>query len=172
MAAVKKNPSDPSWNATGAVLAAIVPRLTRSQRWHEYRVWEVWEDVVGGALARKARPAKIQNGKLFVIVSNSALMQELQFAKATLRERLNEGLGAAAVRDIMFVIGRAGGRAQRHPPPARRELPPYTELRVPRLNRPELEAALTKLLDARRKRLLQKGTDRVGITTGEPGEAL
>jgi hypothetical protein len=169
MAIVKKNPS---WNAAGAVLAAIVPQFAQSHRWHEYRVWEVWEEVVGEALARKIRPAKIQNGKLFVIVSNSALMQELQFAKATLRERLNNKLGTAAVRDIMFVIGRVSDRAPCQNSPAQHPLPPYTELQVPQLNRPELEAALTKLLDARRKRLLQKGERRGGITAREPGKAL
>lgn len=169
MAIVKKTPS---WNATGAVLAAIVPQFAQSQRWHEYRVWEVWEDVVGEALARKVRPTKIQNGKLFVIVSNSALMQELQFAKATLRERLNKKLGTAAVRDIMFVIGRRNDRTPQQSLPVRRPLPPYTELQVPQLDRPELEAALMKLLDARRKRLLQKGKGRGGITAREPSKAI
>lgn len=169
MAIVKK---PPSWNATGAVLAAIVPQFAQSQRWHEYRVWEVWEEVVGEALARKARPVKIQNGKLFVTVSNSVLMQELQFTKAMLRERLNQKLGTATVRDILFVIGRVSERAPRQNSPAQRPLPSYTELQMPHLNRPELEAALTKLLDARRKRLLQKGERRGGITAREPGKAL
>lgn len=138
----------------------LVPQFAQSQRWHEYRVWEMWEAAVGSALARKARPTKISNGKLFVTVSNSAMMQELQFAKATVRDRLNAKLGANVVRDIMFVIGRVRDYGVYPRPPTQRALPLFTELQVPVLNNPELEAALTKLLRARRQRLLQKGMRR------------
>jgi len=169
MATAKKVPS---WNPAGAVLATMVPELAPSQRWNEYRVWEVWEEAVGEALARKARPAKIQNGKLFVTVSNSVMMQELQFAKATLRDRLNQKLGTSVVRDIMFVIGRVSDRVLRQRIPAQRPLPVYTELTMPPLSRPELEAAFVKHIEARRKRLLQKGERRGGITARESGKTV
>jgi hypothetical protein len=157
---MKKPSLSHSWNATGDVLRALVPQFAQSQRWQEYRVWEVWEEVVGDALARKARPTKIHHGKLFVTVSNSALMQELQFAKATLRDRLNVKLGTNAVRDLVLVIGRVRDQEVRPSAPVQRPLPRFTELQVPGLNNPELEAALTKLLRARRQRLLPKGARR------------
>jgi len=157
---MKKPSNSPSWNATRDVLRAIVPQFAQSQRWQEYRVWEMWEEAVGETLARKARPTKIHNGKLFVTISNSALMQELQFAKATVRDRLNAKLGVNVVRDILFVIGRVRDRGVRPIPPVQRALPRFTELHVPALNNPELEAALTQLLRARRERLLQKGRRR------------
>jgi hypothetical protein len=169
MAATKKIPS---WNATGAVLATMVPQFAPSPRWNEYRVWDVWEEAVGETLARKACPTKIQNGKLFVTVSSSVMMQELQFAKATLRERLNKKLGASVVRDIMFVIGRVSDRVLRQSIPAQRPLPIYTELTMPPLSRPEIEAALSKLIEARRRRLLQKGERRSGITSRESGKTV
>lgn len=169
MATAKKLPP---WDAAGTVLGTLVSQLTSPQRWNEYRVWDVWEDAVGEALARKACPIKIQNGTLFVMVSHSILMQELQFTKAKLRERLNDTLGAVVVRDIRFVLGRVSERALRHRMPALRPLPVYTELAVPPLNRPNLEAALANLIEARRRRLLQEGDSRGGITTGESGETL
>ena len=147
-------------------------QLTSPQRWNEYRVWEVWEAAVGEALARKACPMKIQNGTLFVMVSHSILIQELQFAKATLRDRLNQKLGASVVRDIRFVIGRVSERALRQSIPAQRPLPVYTEITMPPLSRPELVAAFVKLIEARRKRLLQKGERRGGITAGESSETI
>ena len=157
---MKKPVNPPSWNATGDVLRVLVPQFTQPQRWQEYRVWEMWEDAVGETLARKARPTKIHNGKLFVTVSNSALMQELQFSKTTVRDRLNAQLGTKVVQDIMLVIGRVRDPGMRPTPPMQRSLPRFTELQVPALNNPELEAALAKLLRARRQRLLQKGTRR------------
>lgn len=161
-----------SWNATSTVLATMVPQFASSQRWNEYRVWEVWEDAVGEALARKACPTKIQNGKLFVTVSSSVMMQELQFAKATLRERLNKKIGVSVVRDIMFVIGRVSERALRQKMPAQRSLPVYTEITMPQLSRPEIEVAFSKLIEARRRRLLQKGERRSGITGRESGKTV
>jgi len=162
----------PSWNATSAVLATMVPQFAPTHRWNEYRVWEVWEEAVGEALARKACPTKIQNGKLFVTVSSSVLMQELQFAKATLRERINKKLGASVVRDIMFVIGHVRERMLRQSMPDQRPLPVYTEITMPQLSRPEIEAAFSKLLEARRRRLLQKGELRSGITSRESGKTV
>jgi len=161
-----------SWNATGAVLATMVPQFAQSQRWNEYRVWDIWEETVGEALARKARPTKIRNGKLFVTVSNSVMMQELQFAKVMLREQLNKKLGASVVRDIMFVIGRVSDRVLRQSIPAQRPLPVYSEIPVPHLSRPELAAAFSRLLEARRKRLLQKGERRGGITARESSKTV
>jgi hypothetical protein len=169
MVAAKKRPP---WDAAGAVLVMLVPQLTSPQRWNEYRVWDVWEEAVGEALARKACPTKIQNGTLFVMISNSILVQELQFAKATLRDRLNQKLGAPVVRDIRFVIGRVNERALRQSIPAQRPLPVYTEITVPQLSHPELEAAFAKLIEARRRRLLQKGEPRGGITAGAPGKTV
>jgi predicted nucleic acid-binding Zn ribbon protein len=165
-----KNP--PPWDAAGAVLVTLVPQLTSPQRWNEYRVWDVWEEAVGEALARKACPTKIQNGTLFVMVSNSILIQELQFAKATMRDRLNQKLEAPVVRDIRFVIGRVNERILRQSIPALRPMPVYTELTVPQLSRPDLEAAFAKLIDARRRRLLKKGEPRGGIPAGEPGKTV
>src|SRR5207247_7844848 len=73
--------NNPSWNSAAEVLGALLPHLPIAGRVQEYRVWEVWEEAVGEAVARKARPSKIRNGRLVVIASNSAYLQELQFYK-------------------------------------------------------------------------------------------
>jgi hypothetical protein len=155
-----KRTNNPSWAAAAEVLSTLVPQFTNSTRWREYRVWEVWEDVVGEAIARKARPSKIHNGKLFVIISNSAFMQELQFSKAIIRERLNQQLGAGTIKDLLFVIGRVKDVAMRPTPPRQRPLPPFTDIQLPSLEQQELKAAFAKLLAARRRRLLRKGSSR------------
>ncbi|MBM4257096.1 MAG: DUF721 domain-containing protein [Deltaproteobacteria bacterium] len=149
-----------SWNATSDILGGLIPNLTNSARWREYQVWRVWEEVVGGTLARKARPNKIQNGKLFVTVASSVFMQELQFVKWRLRERLNQTLGEGTVKEIMFVIGPVQAVALRSEVPRHLPLPPFTPLHVPALRNAELEAALNRVLEARRRRLTQKGPSR------------
>jgi hypothetical protein len=149
-----------SWKTASDVLLGLVPQLANTAQWREYQVWQVWEEVVGEAFARKARPSKIRNGKLFVTVSSSALMQELQFMKARLRDRINQKLGAGAVKDLQFFIGQVRELSLREPRPRKQPLPPFTELRLPPLDNPELAAAFSRMLDARRRRLTQKGLSR------------
>ncbi len=144
------------WNSAAAVLAALLPDLPIAGRMKEYQVWEIWEEAVGVATARKARPSKIQNGKLFVTVSHPAVMQEMQFSKALILRKLNQGLAALdapLVKTLFFVVGRTREMATPPRPPAKLPLPPFSELEVPSLGKPELEEACASLLAARRRRL-------------------
>jgi len=145
-----------AWQSAAEILQTLLPHLPIANRLHEYRVWEVWEAAVGEAVARKARPSKIQNGKLFVTVSNSVYLQELQFHKLRLKEAVNRQLGAAVVKDIFFFPGRVRDTVSQPPSPARRPLPPFSEVQVPALGRPDLESAFAALLAARRRRLAKE----------------
>ncbi len=69
------------------------------------RIWEVWEEVVGPAVAKNAQPSWIKNGRLRVSVSNSVWLQELEFSGENIKERLNRMLEREAVRKITFRIG-------------------------------------------------------------------
>lgn len=144
------------WRSAADVLNTMLSKLVSPERLQEYRVWDVWEAAVGRLVARKAQPSKIQRGKLFVTVSNSAYLQELQFYKTRIRDAVNQRLGAPVVKDIFFVLGRIQETSIRPTPPPRRPLPPFQELETPKLNRPELEAAFTSLLNARRRRLKEE----------------
>ncbi len=63
-----------------------------------------WEALVGPELAGNARPAGLKGDLLLVDVANSVWMQELQFRKAELMERLNAGLPDVHIREIRFRI--------------------------------------------------------------------
>lgn len=143
-----------SWNSAAAVLSAILPNLPGTSRLQEYRVWEVWAEVVGEAVARKAQPSRMQNGRLFVTVSNSVWMQEMQFYKVVMRDKVNQRLGAPIIKDIFFVLGRVRDMVPQSAEPPSRPLPLFRELTVPTLSDPKLEAAFASLLAARRRRLV------------------
>lgn len=148
--------SKDGWKSAADVLRAVLPHLASAERLQEYRVWEVWEEAVGRLVARKAQPKKIQHGKLFVTVGNSVYLQEMQFYKMHIRDAVNQRLGAPVIKDIFFVLGRVQDVAIRPEPPPLRPLPPFSELKMPKLDRPELEAAFASLLAARRRRLKEK----------------
>jgi predicted nucleic acid-binding Zn ribbon protein len=69
------------------------------------RIWNVWEETVGSAIAQHAQPEWIKSGKLRVRVSDSIWLQELGFVKETIKEKLNKRLGRKAVGTIEFRLG-------------------------------------------------------------------
>ena len=70
-----------------------------------HRLWQQWEDVVGTTIAQNARPEAIKGKLLLVNVSSAPWMQQLQFLKPELIEKLNENLGKEVVEEIRFRIG-------------------------------------------------------------------
>ena len=144
------------WNSTAEVLKSLLPDLPVAGRVKDYRVWEIWEGAVGRAVAARAWPSKIQHGKLFVTVSHPAVIQELQFVKGRILRSLNQALaecGAPPVKTLFFVVGHPQDMARPPKGPAGLAPPPFSELRVPDLGKPELEAAFAAVLAKRRQRL-------------------
>ena len=68
-------------------------------------IWEVWDDVVGPAIAEHAQPSNIKKKLLRVHVAESIWLQELEFVADTIKEKLNERLGRNAVEKVIFRLG-------------------------------------------------------------------
>ena len=69
------------------------------------RIWEVWDESVGAAIADHARPAYVKKGLLRVEVTDPIWLQELEFAGENIRQKLNENMGREAVSKIEFRLG-------------------------------------------------------------------
>ena len=68
-------------------------------------IWRFWDEVVGPAISKNARPLWIKNGKLKVTVSDPIWLQELKFVEKDIRKKINEKLGRKAVDKIDFRVG-------------------------------------------------------------------
>ena len=135
----------------GDALRQVVQRIDPDRRLAAYRLWTFWADEVGPAVAARAEPASYRDGVLSVRVHGAAWMQELQFMKEELRQRLNQRLGAALIRDIYFVSGPAPRAAQ----PKRVAEPPRAvepAIALPEVSDPALAAVLKRLAEAARTR--------------------
>ena len=97
---------DTSLDRLGAVLDQSLKRFDLTARLGEYGVWPIWNDVVGRTIANNAQPEKIRNGTLFVKVSSPVWMQQLQFMKEMIVEKLNQRLKGEVVKTIFFMVGR------------------------------------------------------------------
>jgi predicted nucleic acid-binding Zn ribbon protein len=68
-------------------------------------IWKIWDEVAGHAISKNARPYWIKDGKLRVIVKDPIWLQELEFVKSDIKNKLNDKLGREAVKDISFRLG-------------------------------------------------------------------
>jgi predicted nucleic acid-binding Zn ribbon protein len=90
----------------GTVLDQSLKRLDLAPRLDEYGVWPIWNEIVGKTIARNAQPEKIRNGTLFIKVSSPVWMQQLQFMKNMIADKLNQRLKQDIVKNIFFMVGR------------------------------------------------------------------
>ena len=64
------------------------------------------KEIVGKSVALHAQPRSIHNRILFINVSHSTWIQQLQFLKSTLIEKINSYLGELLIEDIRFKLGK------------------------------------------------------------------
>ena len=80
-----------------------------------YSIWGAWKELVGDSVALQTQPRAIRNRILFIDVSHSTWMQQLQFLKPTLLEKINNFLGEPLIQDIRFRLGKISQTVS--PPP-------------------------------------------------------
>ena len=142
----------------GDILGRSLKRLELSPRLGEYEVWPIWNSTVGATIARNAQPEKIRNGTLFVKVASSTWMQELQYMKDVISEKLNDSLGRTVVKNIFFYVGKLddktpgpkGQETSASDSPARESRLDEEELRS--VKDPEIRRGLKRLYAARARK--------------------
>jgi hypothetical protein len=116
-----------------------------------YSIWRAWEEIVGPSVALHAQPRSIYNRILFINVSHSTWIQQLQFLKSTLTEKINSYLGEPLIEDIRFKLGKI---APTPPSPAKNQGLEDEKLGQETLNR--IEALVQKINDDETRRELRE----------------
>jgi len=135
----------------GDALQHVLQRIDPERRLAIFRIWAA---EVGEAVAKRASPVGFRDGILSVRVSGAAWMQELQFAKEEIRDRLNRRLGVDVVRDVYFVAGSAFVPSIPAPPPRRviESDDDDAPVEIPPLRDPRLAEAFARVMRAHRRR--------------------
>lgn len=91
-------------------LSRILESVLEGKGWNtrvrEYRVFDIWDEVVGVHTAKNTSPRSIDRGVLFVTTRTSSWSQELTMMKDRIIERLNKRFGEELISDIRFVQGK------------------------------------------------------------------
>jgi hypothetical protein len=88
--------------SVGEALPRTLRSLGISRRTREAQALLLWPQVIGPGLARESRAIKLTGGSLLVTASSPALAHQLHLERTMLIERLNQGIGVPAVREIRF----------------------------------------------------------------------
>ena len=113
-----------------------------------YRIWPLWNEIVGEQIARKAQPEKIRNRVLSLRVVSSTWMQQLQTMKPVLLERIHKVTRLSSIQDIRFSLGEVTV-----PSPAAAE--PLATMQAEVRLRPELEEQIASVQDPELRELIR-----------------
>ena len=101
-----KPPKNKNFSHIGALINNVLNTYRNERPDSEMtRIWALWDETMGVTIAENARPAAFKGHLLVVQVTSSPWMQQLQFLKNELIQKLNSALGKELVRDIKFKIG-------------------------------------------------------------------
>ena len=103
MDGAKKNTDD--LKHIGNILCDVLNTFRLDPDFELTSLFSLWDDVVGEAVAKNAKPAGFKGKILLVNVVSSVWIQELQYYKKDMIRKLNEALGKELVCDIKFKIG-------------------------------------------------------------------
>lgn len=95
-------------------MSELLNSLIQKKGWKKQisrnRVFLLWDRIVGEDIAVHARPFVVRGRTLWLNVSDSVWMQQLQFQKMTILERVKQVLPGSSINDIRFQIDTSLGR--------------------------------------------------------------
>ncbi|MFH2058424.1 MAG: DUF721 domain-containing protein [Pseudomonadota bacterium] len=70
------------------------------------RIWDIWDQAVGRAIAMNAKPDTFKDGVLMVNVSSSSWIHQLKFLEKEMIININNQLDRILVKQLRFKIGK------------------------------------------------------------------
>ena len=150
--------------ALADLLATAFHGKPAEKRLKEGKIWLVWDAVVGRQIAAKARPVSFRDGILTVAVASPPWMQQLNFLKKDIADKVNARLGEELIRDIYLKAGQPQPLPPYPKPPkkAKRQLTEEETRRIGEqtaaVSDPELREAFARVLARDLEEQPQKGS--------------
>ncbi len=95
----------------GFVLGELVGKKNWASRFELHRVFTFWDEIVGPEVAAQAKPFKMHGTVLWVEVTGSVWLQQLQYLKMVFVENINKRFTDVGLTDIRFSL-----KQHRHDP--------------------------------------------------------
>ena len=92
-----KNPTKIS-----TIVGELYKIIGLDEAYQQYKTLQIWNTVVGEAIAEATVLERFSAGQLFIRVKNPAWRLELNFRKKEILEKLNNSLDKVLVKEIIF----------------------------------------------------------------------
>ncbi len=135
----------------GRVLHPYIQRSGLAPKIRENRLIGAWEQIVGKGVAEATEPARLQNRTLQVKVANSVWMQQLQFYKKLMIQKVTQFLGEPFIQDLRFILGEKGGEE-----PKRKKKEPIPIRELKREEKEKIEREVGCLSDGEMREVLSR----------------
>lgn len=89
----------------GSLLDNVVSAIRHDADVEMLQIWNLWDSAVGEEIAKNARPAAFKGNMLIVNVTSSPWMQQLQFLKKDIMNKINDAAETDLISEIKFKIG-------------------------------------------------------------------
>ncbi|MDQ7797822.1 MAG: DUF721 domain-containing protein [Candidatus Edwardsbacteria bacterium] len=89
----------------GDILGRVLRSLEIDQRMDETRALALWPEAAGPKMAANTRAVSVIRGRLMVEAKSPAWVQECTLLKVRLKGKINQLIGAEAVKEITFKVG-------------------------------------------------------------------
>ncbi len=89
----------------GDILRKTLKNLNISRDSTDQNILNAWNKAVGPQISAQTHPDRLRKNTLFVKVSNSIWMHQLQFMKLDIIDKTNKILGKEIIKNIYFSVG-------------------------------------------------------------------
>lgn len=89
----------------GLILLKSLKKIDFEKKLKEGAIWNAWDEMVGKRVAKHSMPESLTDGLLVITVSDPIWMQQLQFMKEMIINKVNENLKESLVKKIYFKLG-------------------------------------------------------------------
>jgi len=87
-----------------SIISDVLKKYSHTKKTNLFQISEIWESTVGTTIANDSRPFKIKKDELEVHVSGGSWLQQLNYMRNDIIQKLNERLGEQVIKKIRFSI--------------------------------------------------------------------
>ena len=69
-----------------------------------FQLKHIWSQIVGNKISEMAVPNQFKNNNLFLSLPDSTHLQEMHFAKETLKEKINDRFPSVKIQKIILTV--------------------------------------------------------------------
>lgn len=89
-----------------SVLPSVLKTLRLDQRQAESEIVRVWSNILDPNIAAHAKPDRLRNGTLFVLVDSNVWLDEIvRYRRKEILDRLQHSFGPELIKRISFRLG-------------------------------------------------------------------